>query len=43
MLMGVTDKLWESISAVIKMNDKVERLAEPSRVSKRRSRISLHA
>jgi hypothetical protein len=25
--MGVTDKLWDAISNVVKMNDKVERLA----------------
>lgn len=26
--MGVTDKMWEALTTVIKMNDKVERLAE---------------
>jgi len=26
--MGVTDKLWDAITTVIKMNDKVERMAE---------------
>ncbi len=25
--MGVTDKLWDAITIVIKMNDKVERMA----------------
>lgn len=25
--MGVTDKLWDAITTVIKMNDKVERMA----------------
>lgn len=25
--MGVTDKMWDAITTVIKMNDKVERLA----------------
>jgi hypothetical protein len=25
--MGVTDKLWDAITTVIRMNDKVERLA----------------
>lgn len=25
--MGVTDKMWDAIATVIKMNDKVERLA----------------
>ncbi len=26
--MGVTDKMWDAIATVIRMNDKVERLAE---------------
>lgn len=26
--MGVTDKLWDAITTVIKMNDKVEHMAE---------------
>lgn len=26
--MGVTDKMWDAITTVIKMNDKVERMAE---------------
>lgn len=26
--MGVTDKMWDAITTVIKMNDKVERVAE---------------
>jgi len=26
--MGVTDKLWDAITTVIKMNDRVERMAE---------------
>ena len=26
--MGVTEKIWETLTTVIKMNDKVERLAE---------------
>lgn len=26
-LMGITDKMWDAITTVIKMNDKVERLA----------------
>ncbi|MGZ8219790.1 hypothetical protein [Methylomagnum sp.] len=26
--MGVTDKMWDALTTVIKMNDKVERLAE---------------
>lgn len=25
--MGVTDKMWDAITTVIKMNDKIERLA----------------
>jgi hypothetical protein len=25
--MGITDKMWDAITTVIKMNDKVERLA----------------
>ena len=25
--MGVTDKMWDAITTVIKMNDKVERMA----------------
>lgn len=25
--MGVTDKLWDAVTTVIKMNDKVERMA----------------
>ncbi|PKY10804.1 hypothetical protein B1757_07550 [Acidithiobacillus marinus] len=26
--MAITDKMWEALTTVIKMNDKVERLAE---------------
>jgi len=26
--MGVTDKMWDAITTVIKMNDKVERMAD---------------
>ena len=26
--MGVTDKMWDAITTVIRMNDKVERLAD---------------
>lgn len=26
--MGVTEKLWDTLTTVIKMNDKVERMAE---------------
>ena len=26
--MGVTDKMWDAITTVIKMNDKVERMTE---------------
>lgn len=26
--MGITDKMWDAITTVIKMNDKVERMAE---------------
>jgi len=26
--MGITEKMWDGITTVIKMNDKVERLAE---------------
>ncbi len=26
--MGVTDKMWDALTTVIKMNDKVERLAD---------------
>jgi hypothetical protein len=26
--MGVTEKMWDALTTVIKMNDKVERLAE---------------
>lgn len=26
--MGVADKMWDAITTVIKMNDKVERMAE---------------
>jgi chaperonin cofactor prefoldin len=26
--MGVSDKMWDALTTVIKMNDKVERLAE---------------
>ena len=30
--MGVTEKMWDAITAVIKMNDKVERLASTVRI-----------
>ncbi len=26
-MMGVTDKMWDAITTVIKMNDKIERMA----------------
>jgi len=26
--MGITDKMWDAITTVIKMNDKVERMAD---------------
>ncbi len=26
--MGVTDKMWDAITTVIRMNDKIERMAE---------------
>jgi hypothetical protein len=26
--MGVTDKMWDAITTVIRMNDKVERMAD---------------
>lgn len=30
--MGVTDKMWDAITTVIKMNDKVERMAGTMKV-----------
>ncbi|WP_126448308.1 hypothetical protein [Sulfuricystis multivorans] len=34
--MGVTDKMWDAITTVIKMNDKVERMAETIKLQQQR-------
>ena len=37
--MGVTDKLWDAITTVIKMNDKVERMAETIKLMKTENKM----
>ena len=34
--MGVTDKMWDAITTVIKMNDKIERVAETVKVQQQK-------
>ena len=41
--MGITEKMWDGITTVIKVNDRVERLAGTVKINRKRSRISLLA
>ena len=36
--MGVADKMWDALTTVIKMNDKVERMAGAMKASRPRSK-----
>ncbi len=39
--MGITDKMWDAITTVIKMNDKIERMA--GTMKSQQEKIKTHA